>query len=327
MSSVHTHPVLQVEQLTTEVHSQSQWFPVVRDATLTIEAGQTMGLVGESGSGKSMLAMSILGLLPPETSRLAGGRIMFQGDNLTTLPSSQRRNILGNKLSVVFQDPLTSLNPVFTIGNQLVEMIRRHQTVTRGEARNKAIDLLGSVHIPDPEKRFTSYPHELSGGQRQRVAIAMAIANEPDLLICDEPTTALDVTIQAEILDLFQSLQKRMGMAMLFITHDLGVAREICDDISVMYASRIVESGTAERVLEDPQHPYTRQLLQCVPRLGNPQSLIPIQGFPPQLNQLPPGCAFADRCDIADELCREGTIQEREAEGRRVVCRKPGEQP
>lgn len=327
MSESMKQPVLKIENLVTEVHSQSEWFPVVRDVNLEIHPGKTMGLVGESGSGKTMLAMSILGLLPKETSRIPQGRIEFQGDDMLTKSPREKRTILGNRLSAVFQDPLTSLNPLFTIGNQMREVIRQHNTITKHDAHRRVIELLDAVHIPDATNRVSAYPHELSGGQRQRVAIAMAIANEPELLICDEPTTALDVTIQAEILELFHELQERMGMAMLFITHDLGVARDICDDISVMYAARIIESGEAQKVLNTPQHPYTRGLLKCVPRLGDTESLEPIPGFPPPLNQLPDGCSFADRCDVADVLCRTGRIEDRIAAGRQVVCIRPGETP
>lgn len=322
-----TPNTLSVRGLTTEVSLENEWFPVVRDIDLEIRPGQTLGVVGESGSGKTMLALTILGLLPETGVRVGKGSVELHGQNLMTTPRTQLRALLGKRIAAVFQDPLTSLNPLFTVGDQIREVIRRHSNLNRRDANDRAASLLEAVRIPDPQRRLRSYPHELSGGQRQRVAIAIAIANEPELLVLDEPTTALDVTVQAEILELLRELQDRMGMAMLFITHDLGVARAVCDRIAVMYAGRIMEEASAEELLAEPLHPYTRRLIACAPRLGHADELLPIPGMPPAIGREITGCPFADRCDIVMPECRLAPIDFRVFGDRRVACLRPGEKP
>ena len=320
--------LLTVRGLTTEVKGpDASWFPVVREVDLEIPEGRTLGVAGESGSGKTMLALTILGLLPQSGVRVAAGRVDLDGTDLIRASAKQIRVLLGRRMSAVFQDPLTSLNPLFTVGEQISEAIRRHGDVTRRAASIRAGELLESVHIDNVARRLRAYPHELSGGQRQRAAIAIAIANEPALLIADEPTTALDVTVQADILDLLAELQRRMGMAMLFITHDLGVARDIADRVVVMYAGGIMEEAGTEELAEDPAHPYTRRLMSCAPRLGHRGELRPIPGMPPALDHLPPGCPFADRCDVVTAGCRVDKVELTPVGDRRVACIRPGARP
>ncbi len=320
-------PVLSVQGLTTEVRGPGGWFPVVRSADLRLDRGETLAVAGESGSGKSMLALSILGLLPASGVRIASGRVELNGLDLLAEPAARVRAMLGRTMSAVFQDPMTSLNPVFTVGDQIVEVIRRHSSMGRRSALDRAAELLDAVRIDNAPKRVRAYPHELSGGQRQRVAMAIAVANEPDLLIADEPTTALDVSVQAEIIDLLDELQERIGMSMLFITHDLGVAQDISDRVAVMYAARIIELADSSELFANPLHPYTRRLMECAPTLGKRSRLAPIPGVPPPLQSLPAGCAFAERCDIADHACRTGTIPLTDLADRHVACIRPGERP
>jgi oligopeptide/dipeptide ABC transporter ATP-binding protein len=322
-----TMPLLEVRDLVTEVHARGRRFDVLRGVDLTISAGETVGVAGESGSGKTMLVLSVLGLLPATGVRVRAGSVRFAGADLLQMPGARRRALLGDRLSVVFQDPLTSLNPLFTVGAQVAEVISQHRQVRRSVAEQRARDLLEAVRIPDADRRVHAYPHELSGGQRQRVAIAMAIANEPELLIADEPTTALDVTVQAEILDLMTELQHRIGMAMLFITHDLGVMEEVSDRLAVMYAGRVVEHGATTDVLTAPRHPDTRRLLECVPRLGGRAMPRPITGLPPPLDDLPSGCAFHPRCDVAEPRCAQHDVVLDDASGHPVACVKPGARP
>ena len=309
-------PVLDISGLRTVFELSSGVLPAVQDFDLTIAGGETVALVGESGSGKSVTSLSIMGLLPRKVGRIAEGTIRLRRKSgetavLTALDHEQMRQIRGNDMGMVFQEPMTSLNPVYTVGEQIAEPIRIHLGKSHREAAAAAVRLLDDVGIPDPARRALQYPHELSGGMRQRVTIAMALACDPQLLIADEPTTALDVTIQAQILELLQSLQQARGAALLFVTHNLGVVAEIADRVAVMYAGRIVETGPVADVFAHPRHPYTKGLLASVPRLGQAvalkragQPLPTIAGTVPSLRSLPKGCAFAGRCLYVTEACR-----------------------
>jgi peptide/nickel transport system ATP-binding protein len=309
-------PILDITGLRTVFRIGGRDVSAVHDLDLTIAPGETLALVGESGSGKSVTSLSIMGLLPKGIGRIAGGRLAFRGKSgetvdLASLDHEGLRRIRGNGIGMVFQEPLTSLNPVYTIGEQIAEPIRIHLGKSHQAAAEDAVRLLEDVGIPDPRRRVGQYPHELSGGMRQRATIAMALACNPSLLIADEPTTALDVTIQAQILELLATLQAERGMAMLFVTHNLGVVAEIADRLAVMYAGTIVETGTVERVFAHPRHPYTRGLMRSVPRLGEATVLkeagtpLPtIPGSVPSLTELPSGCPFAPRCPLAIDACR-----------------------
>jgi oligopeptide/dipeptide ABC transporter ATP-binding protein len=272
---------------------------------LDVAEGRTLGVVGESGSGKSVTALSIMRLIDPPGRIEKGSRVLFLGRDLSQLDEEELRQIRGNAISMIFQEPMTSLNPVLSIGDQIVEAVTLHRRVTRAAARQRALEMLGLVGIPSSHRRFNDYPHQLSGGMRQRVMIAMALACEPKLLIADEPTTALDVTIQAQILELMQELRDRLGMAIMLITHDLGVVADMCDDVAVMYAGRVVERGSAEAVFRNPQHPYTEALLHSIPLLGTTQSepLKVIRGMVPSALNWPAGCRFAPRCDYRFDRC------------------------
>lgn len=289
-----------------------------------VSQGQILCLVGESGCGKSVTAHSIMRLLPPGTARITEGSIIFLGDNLTTMADAQIQKLRGSKIAMIFQDPMTALNPVYSVGHQIAEMIWVHEGHSKiAEVKSRVIKLISEVGIPDPESRFNSYPHELSGGMRQRVMIAMALACEPRLLIADEPTTALDVTIQAQILDLVKTLQKQRNMGVLLITHDLGVVAEMADEVAVMYSGRIVERGAKKVVLQNPLHPYTQGLLASVPEIrehGPSQPLKSIPGQVPSPFARPGGCRFQDRCGAAQPACRlEEPSLERKQE-RWVAC-------
>jgi peptide/nickel transport system ATP-binding protein len=277
---------------------------VVEDVSLRLEPGATLALVGESGCGKSLIASAIMRLLPP-FGRIAAGSIRLNGQDLTALSEKALQKVRGNRISMIFQEPMSALNPVFPVGRQVAEALRLHRPLGRAEAFGQAVDLLASVGIPDPEKRARSYPHEMSGGMRQRVLIAMALACEPELLIADEPTTALDVTIQAQILDLMHDLQTRLGTTILFISHDFGVVSQMADHIAVMYAGRIIELGTATDVLENPQHPYTRGLLATTPRFEDTPRLPAIPGRVPSPEERDQGCHFRGRCGEAIPECAE----------------------
>ncbi|WP_026870075.1 ABC transporter ATP-binding protein [Inquilinus limosus] len=310
------HPILDISGLRTVFRIRGHEVTAVADLDLAIGAAETVALVGESGSGKSVTSLSIMGLLPAKVGRVAEGSIRFRGKDgrerdLTTLDGEARRRIRGNDIGMVFQEPMTSLNPVYTIGDQIAEPIRIHLGRDRKSAWAAAVDLLDSVGIPDPKRRAAQYPHELSGGMRQRATIAMALACDPTLLLADEPTTALDVTIQAQILDLLRRLQDQRGMGVLFVTHNLGVVAEIAHRVAVMYAGRIVETGPVREVFRHPRHPYTIGLLASVPKLGEATrlkaagaKLATIPGTVPSLAAMPPGCAFAGRCPHAVEACR-----------------------
>ncbi len=295
--------LLSVQDLHTSFFTDAGEVQAVNGVNFDLDRGEILGIVGESGSGKSVTAYSIMQILA-DTGRIVGGKILYKGEDLTTWDEKQMQNFRGKACSIIFQDPMTSLNPVFTIGNQLKEAVVLH-TDKRGKAADdRVIELLELVGINEPEKRVKQYPFEHSGGMRQRVMIAMALACEPDILIADEPTTALDVTIQAQILELIQELQKKMGMAVILVTHDLGVIADMCDNIVVMYGGRICERGTAREIFYNPKHEYTRGLLRSIPNVNNMKTkLVPISGTPINMLNLPKGCAFCARCDSAMKIC------------------------
>jgi peptide/nickel transport system ATP-binding protein len=297
--------LLDVRALKTFFQVEGGEFPAVDGISFSIDPGRTLGIVGESGCGKSVTALSIMGLVPRPPGRIAGGEILFDGVDLLRLSTAALRELRGNRISMIFQEPMTSLNPVLTVGEQIVEGILRHRKMSRDAAKELAIEMLRMVHISSPEQRFGDYPHRLSGGMRQRVMVAMALACKPKLLIADEPTTALDVTIQAQILDLMRTLREETGTAIILITHDLGVVAELADDVVVMYAGRIVERATVAALFAEPQHPYTVGLLGSIPRLDIEQDrLAAIEGQVP--NPLAPvtGCRFHPRCPFVIERCR-----------------------
>jgi oligopeptide transport system ATP-binding protein len=291
-------PLLSVKDLEVTFKTEDGIVRAVNGLSLSLEAGETLGIVGESGSGKSVTALSIMRLIAMPPGRIESGSIEFNGQDLLQLGESQMRQIRGNKISMIFQDPMTSLNPVLTVGDQIAEAIMLHQHKHKREAMKRAVEMLNIVRIPEAERRINNYPHQFSGGMRQRVMIAMALACDPQLLIADEPTTALDVTIQAQILDLMRDLQKRLNSAIILITHDLGVVAEVCERVLVMYAGNLVEYGTVDQIFREPKHPYTWGLLQSLPRLDETgrKRLVPIDGQPPNLLRLPTGCSFAARC-------------------------------
>ena len=297
--------LLEVRGLRTTFATDAGTFGAVDGVSFALEAGRTLGLVGESGCGKSVTALSIMGLVA-KPGRIAAGEILFQGEDLLKLPPARMRAVRGDRISMIFQEPMTSLNPAFTIGEQIVEGILKHRAIGRGAARKQAIEMLEKVRMPSPERRFDDHPHRLSGGMRQRAMIAMALALRPKLLIADEPTTALDVTIQAQILELMRMLRDETGTAIILITHDLGVVAEIAQDVAVMYAGRIVEKAPVEALFSDPQHPYTIGLLGSVPRLHLEQARLPaIEGQVPDPLNIPAGCRFQPRCPFAGARCAE----------------------
>ena len=296
--------LLEVRNLCIAVGSGGALLPVVEDVSFTVEAGRTLGIVGESGCGKSLTSLAIMGLLEGSQVRITGGEIRFAGRELTRLPAAERRAIMGDQMAMIFQEPMTSLNPVYRIGDQIVEVLRQHRTMSRRDALARAAELLALVRIPAPAERLKSYPHQLSGGMRQRVMIAMAIACDPSLLIADEPTTALDVTVQAQILDLLADLQARTGMAVVLISHDLGVIAETCQTIAVMYRGRIVESAAATGLFAAPRHPYTRGLMASIPDADADCETLPaIAGRVPRIDEQIGGCAFHPRCPRAASRC------------------------
>lgn len=315
-----TQPVLEVENLS--VGFSGLPANLVDNVSFKVGRGRTLCLVGESGCGKSLTALAIMGLLPVPPAQPSGTAIRFEGRDLLTMDGDERAALRGDRMTMIFQEPMTSLNPSFTIGHQIAEVILRHRQVSREEARARAIEMLERVRIPAAAQRFDAYPHQMSGGMRQRVMIAMALANDPALLIADEPTTALDVTIQAQILALMGTLQKETGTALILITHDLGVVAEIADDVAVMYAGRIAEAGSAEQIFDDPQHPYTIGLMNSVPSLGRRSGrLVTVPGTVPPPERLPQGCRFATRCPFVMPECREAAPQLRDiADAHRVAC-------
>jgi len=294
--------LLEVDNLQTQLHLPQGSAHVVDHVSFTLSSSQTLALVGESGCGKTMTAFSILRLLPSPPASITGGRILFNGDNLLAINENKMRRIRGGKISIIFQEPLTSLNPVFTIGSQISEVVQVHKNISAKAACETAVQLLRDVGIPSPERRIRDYPHQMSGGMRQRVMIAMAIACNPQLLIADEPTTALDVTVQAQIMALLTGLQKNHRMALLLITHDLGIVAEAADDVAVMYAGRILEYTDVNTLFANPASPYTQGLLNSLPRPGI-ERLKPIRGMIPSVFELPTGCKFCTRCDKAFDLC------------------------
>lgn len=313
-------PLLEVRDLQTHFWSPAGLVRAVDGVSFDVEAGASLGIVGESGSGKSVTALSILRLIEPP-GFVAAGQVRFAGRDITALPEREFRAIRGRDIGVVFQDPMSALNPVYTVGAQVVEAIRAHQDMSRAAAMDRAVALFRTVGIPAPERRVHDYPHKLSGGMRQRVTIAMALANEPRLLILDEPTTALDATIQAQILDLVQALRQQVNTAVLLITHDIGVVRDMCEQVVVMYGGRVMEHGTAAQVTGDPRHPYTRGLLASIPGLEKRgRRLDAIGGTVPSPLRMPPGCPFQPRCPRAMDVCSAMPASRDPGDGRAVAC-------
>ncbi|MGH1331050.1 MAG: dipeptide/oligopeptide/nickel ABC transporter permease/ATP-binding protein [Paracoccaceae bacterium] len=297
--------LLSLCELRTEFRVKGRNYRAVGGVDLHVEPGECLGIIGESGSGKSVTALSVMGLVASPPGVITGGAVYYNGEDLVGAPYETLRSLRGDRVAYIFQDPLATLHPLYTIGTQLIEAVQCHHDMPKAQARSHAIDLLKSVRIPNAENRIDAFPHELSGGMRQRVGIAMALANEPDVIIADEPTTALDVTVQAQILALLDDLRRERGLAIIFITHDFGVVGQLCDRVAVMYAGRIVEEGPTGEILNAPAHPYTKRLIECVPELGHGQrELAAIAGLPPMVDRLTPGCAFADRCLKASERCR-----------------------
>ncbi len=315
-------PLLQVENLQAWFRTGSGLARAVDGVSFSVRRGQTFAVVGESGSGKSVTALSILQLLPKPAGYIAGGCILFEGRDLTTLPPVEMRKVRGNRISMIFQEPMTALNPVFTVGQQIMEILTLHQGLSAADARRRGIELLDRVRIPDPGRRFDDYPHQMSGGMRQRVMIAMALGCRPALLIADEPTTALDVTVQAQVFDLMRDLLREEGTAVLLITHDMGVVYENADRVAVMYAGRIVEEASRDRLFADPRHPYTQLLLRSMPsKSARGSKLATIDGIVPPATAWPPGCRFANRCPLAQPRCRESLPEEVDlGQGHRAAC-------
>jgi oligopeptide/dipeptide ABC transporter ATP-binding protein len=316
--------LLEVNNLRTCFFTADGIMPAVDGVSFSVDKGGTLGIVGESGCGKSVTSLSIMQLVPSPPGRITDGTIMFDGEDLLEKTEAEMCEVRGNDIAMIFQDPMTSLNPVFTVGQQIAEVVALHQKLNMKDSLDKAIELLELVGIPSPERRVNEYPHQMSGGMKQRVMIAMALSCHPRLLIADEPTTALDVTIQAQILELLKQLQDDLGTAIILITHDLGVVAEIADDVAVMYAGKIVESSSVERLFRSPQHPYTVGLMNSMPRIGSGlRRLQVIEGVVPNPYDMPKGCSFHPRCDYAKEICRE---EEPELlaidEGHKVKCWK-----
>ena len=310
MSENTTH-LLSVKDLHTSFTTDHGEVQAVNGVSFNLDAGKVLGIVGESGSGKSVTAYSIMQILA-DNGRITSGEILYKGEDISRWGESRMQDFRGKCCSIIFQDPMTSLNPVFTIGSQIAEAVLLHTKSSKHEAMEKALEMLKLVGINEPEKRLKQYPYELSGGMRQRVMIAMALACEPDILIADEPTTALDVTIQAQILELMQSLQQKLGMAIIMVTHDLGVIAEMCDEIVVMYGGRFCERGTADEIFYNPRHEYTRGLLRSIPNITNmKERLVPISGTPINMLTMPKGCAVCARCDKAMKICLEQVPEER----------------
>jgi peptide/nickel transport system ATP-binding protein len=305
MNSPPNGPLLELRRLAVSFATDDGTVHAVDGIDLALARGRTLGLVGESGCGKSVTSLAIMGLLPPENSKV-NGEIHFEGRNLLTLNADTMRDLRGARLAMIFQEPMTSLNPAYTVGDQIVEAIQRHQGLSAADARTRAIEMLRIVRIPSPERRVDDYPHKLSGGMRQRAMIAMALACGPELLIADEPTTALDVTIQAQILDLMRGLRRDTGTAIILITHDLGVVAEMADDVAVMYAGQIVERAPVRDLFARPEHPYTVGLLGSIPRLDEKRERLPsIEGRVPDMTRPPAGCRFAARCPFVEPACRD----------------------
>jgi len=313
--------ILELQNLQTHFFTDMGVARSVDGVSYKVRAGQTLGVVGESGCGKSVTALSIMGLIPQPPGKIVGGKILFQGNDLTKYSNEELRKIRGKEIAMIFQEPMTSLNPVYTVGNQIMEMILNHEDVTEIQARERAIKLLEEVGIPSPEKRVDDYPHNMSGGMRQRVMIAISLACSPKLLLADEPTTALDVTIQAQILELLNNLQAERGTAILLITHDLGVVAETCDHVVVMYAGHVAENADVFSLFEDPHHPYTIALFKSIPDLvGSGNKLFTIPGMVPSAYNFPQGCRFQDRCGFASDKCLQKPVMEEVKPNHFVAC-------
>ncbi|WP_326610517.1 ABC transporter ATP-binding protein [Streptomyces scopuliridis] len=320
--------LLEVRDLQVEFHTRDGVARAVNGVSYAVDAGETLAVLGESGSGKSVTAQAVMGILDMPPGRITGGQVLFQGRDLLRLKEEQRRRIRGAEMAMIFQDALSSLNPVLTVGAQLGEMFIVHRGMSRKQARAKAVELMDRVRIPAARERVDDYPHQFSGGMRQRIMIAMALALEPSLIIADEPTTALDVTVQAQVMDLLAELRRELNMGLILITHDLGVVADVADRIAVMYAGRIVETAPVYEIYRAPAHPYTRALLRSIPRLDQKgRELYAIKGLPPNLLRIPPGCAFNPRCPMAQDVCRtevpplfEVAEAPGAAEGRRSAC-------
>src|SRR5262245_52529876 len=314
--------LLEIDKLSTTYVSEGgrRVVRAVEEVSFRLDAGETLGIVGESGPGKTTLALSILRLLP-QAARISSGSLYFDGEDLLAKSQVEMRKIRGKRIAMILQDPMASLNPLFTIGDQVGEPLRVHDGVARRPAMSRARDLLKAVRISAPETRLREYPHQMSGGMRQRIVGAIAISCEPRLLIADEPTTSLDLTIQAQYLRLLRELQRAHGLALIFITHNLGIVAKMCDQVAVMYAGRMVESGPVKQIFDAPRHPYTQALLASIPKLGDPSArLVAIEGQPPDLAALPGGCSFHPRCPKAMERCREGEVPEFITDGQRSRC-------
>ncbi|MFT6659279.1 dipeptide/oligopeptide/nickel ABC transporter permease/ATP-binding protein [Maritalea sp.] len=321
---VASDDLLALQDLRTEFHVGNRAYKAVGGVSLKVNKGECLGIIGESGSGKSVTALSVMGLVASPPGKIVGGAVSFQGNDLVGASYNELRKLRGDRVAYIFQDPLSTLHPLYKVGDQLIEAMQAHRNMPQQEARARAIELLDSVRIPNAARRVDNYPHEMSGGMRQRVSIAMALANEPDVIIADEPTTALDVTVQAQILSLLNDLRRERDLAIIFITHDFGVVAQLCDRVSVMYAGRIVEEGPTSDILDDPQHPYTKRLMACVPELGGgKRELHAIPGLPPAVDRLPQGCAFAPRCTFAQDVCAQGEIKLEPNGARAVRCLFP----
>ncbi|MCF3964190.1 ABC transporter ATP-binding protein [Streptomyces fuscigenes] len=314
--------LLEVRDLHVEFHTREGVAKAVNGVSYSVDAGETLAVLGESGSGKSVTAQAIMGILDVPPGRISGGEVLFKGRDLLKLKEDQRRKVRGAEMAMIFQDALSSLNPVLSVGQQLGEMFIVHRGMSRKDARTKAVELMDRVRIPAARERVGQYPHQFSGGMRQRIMIAMALALEPSLIIADEPTTALDVTVQAQVMDLLAELQRELNMGLILITHDLGVVADVADKIAVMYAGRIVETAPVHDIYKAPAHPYTRGLLDSIPRLDQKgQDLYAIKGLPPNLLNIPPGCAFNPRCPRAREVCTRDEPPLYEVSGtRRSAC-------
>jgi len=327
MTATQVQPVLEVRHLSTCFKTDRGVVTAVDDVSFKLYPGETLGIVGESGCGKTVTSKSIMRLLPEHLSfQKEGSEVLFGGNNLSLASEDEMREVRGDRIAMIFQEPMTSLNPVFTVGWQLDEALGYHTTLDKAARRERAIEMLRLVEMPEPERRIGEYPHQLSGGMRQRVMIAMALCCEPDILIADEPTTALDVTIQAQILDLMNGLKQRLNTAIMLITHDLGVVAQVCDRVMVMYAGRVIESGTVRDIFHRPQHPYTKALIESIPKSGareHGKRLPTIDGIVPSLFELPHGCRFEDRCTIGDKKCIDREPALEALDGREVRCHFP----
>ena len=312
--------LLEVKNLKTYFYTDDGVVKSVDGVSFSVEKGKTLGIVGESGCGKSITSLSIMQLVETPPGKIVDGEIIYEGEDLLKKNKEEMRKIRGGQIAMIFQEPMTSLNPVFTVGEQIMEALRIHTDLDKHQAKERAIEMLKLVKIPLAEKRFNEYPHQLSGGMRQRVMIAMALSCNPKLLICDEPTTALDVTIQAQILDLINELKEKLGTSIMMITHDLGVIAEVADDVMVMYAGRVVEYGSADAIYESPKHPYTAGLMDCIPKLSDADDkrLSVIEGMVPSFDQMPKGCAFCPRCTEAKKICAEKVPELVEVDGQKV---------